>query len=62
MGTGTVLEDVSRSYGCVPRIIPHLNDYENLGVCLILLGKQTFPRERTEIIIADNGSKGCDPN
>ena len=37
-------------------IVPHLNDYENLDVCLTMLGAQSFPPDRTEIIIADNGS------
>ncbi|HXE26145.1 MAG TPA: glycosyltransferase [Roseiarcus sp.] len=37
-------------------IVPHLDDYDNLDACLALLGEQTFPKDRTEIIIADNGS------
>jgi GT2 family glycosyltransferase len=37
-------------------IIPHLNDYDNLDACLTLLGRQSFPSDRTEIIVADNGS------
>jgi GT2 family glycosyltransferase len=37
-------------------IVPHLNDYENLNVCLALLQNQTFTSDRTEILVADNGS------
>jgi GT2 family glycosyltransferase len=37
-------------------IVPHLNDYDNLDACLTLLGEQSFPNDRTEIIVADNGS------
>src|SRR5271154_7313306 len=42
--------------GLVSVIMPHLNDYENLDACLTLLGAQSFPGDRTEIIVADNGS------
>ena len=44
------------SIGVVSVIVPHLDDYDNLDVCLTLLGEQTFPSDRTEIIVADNGS------
>ena len=37
-------------------VIPHLNDLANLDACLTLLEQQTWPRDRTEIIVADNGS------
>src|ERR1700733_5206815 len=37
-------------------IMPHLNDYDNLDACLRLLQAQSFPSDRTEIIVADNGS------
>jgi GT2 family glycosyltransferase len=37
-------------------IVPHFDDYENLSVCLTLLQNQSFAKERTEIIVADNGS------
>jgi glycosyltransferase involved in cell wall biosynthesis len=51
----------SLDIGLVSVIIPHLNDYDNLDACLKLLGEQSFPRDRTEIIIADNGSsRGLD--
>jgi GT2 family glycosyltransferase len=47
--------------GLVSVIVPHLNDYENLDACLTLLGAQSFPSDRTEVIIADNGSsRGLD--
>ena len=47
--------------GLVSVIIPHLNDYDNLDACLTLLQAQSFPGERTEIIVADNGSsRGLD--
>ena len=42
-------------------IVPHLNDYDNLDACLTLIGAQTFPGDRTEVIVADNGSsRGLD--
>jgi glycosyltransferase involved in cell wall biosynthesis len=37
-------------------IIPHYNDLEALDVCLSALARQSFPAERTEIIVADNAS------
>ena len=37
-------------------IVPHLDDYDNLDACLTLLAEQSFPGDRTEIIVADNGS------
>jgi GT2 family glycosyltransferase len=47
--------------GLVSVIVPHLNDYDNLDACLTLLQAQSFPGERTEIIVADNGSsRGLD--
>lgn len=48
--------DARRRPDLVSIVMPHLNDYDNLDACLTLLGQQTFPRERTEIIVADNGS------
>ena len=50
------LEARVRPAGLVSVIVPHLNDYDNLDACLTLLGEQSFPSGRTEIIIADNGS------
>jgi len=37
-------------------IIPHYNDLEALDACLSALAGQSFPAERTEIIVADNAS------
>src|SRR6202050_4033943 len=42
--------------GLVSVIVPHLDDYDNLDTCLRLLQAQSFPGDRTEIIIVDNGS------
>jgi glycosyltransferase involved in cell wall biosynthesis len=39
-------------------VIPHYNDLENLTGCLASLRRQTWPRERFEIIVADNNSGG----
>lgn len=37
-------------------IVPHYNDPEGLEICLAALGRQTFPAERVEIVVADNNS------
>ena len=37
-------------------IIPHFNDLAALRICIGHLDAQTFPRERFEVIVADNGS------
>jgi glycosyltransferase involved in cell wall biosynthesis len=37
-------------------VIPHYNDLENLARCLDLLERQTWPRDRFEVIVADNNS------
>lgn len=37
-------------------IIPHYEDLANLDVCLTLLERQSMPRDRFEIIVADNRS------
>jgi GT2 family glycosyltransferase len=42
--------------GLVSVVVPHLNDYENLDGCLALLQRQSFAKDRTEVIVADNGS------
>ena len=42
-------------------IVPHLDDYENLDACLAMLQEQSFPSDRTEVVVADNGSsRGLD--
>ena len=47
--------------GLVSVIVPHLDDYDNLDACLTLLGEQSFPDDRREVIVADNGSsRGLD--
>jgi glycosyltransferase involved in cell wall biosynthesis len=47
--------------GLVSVVVPHLNDYDNLDACLTLLAAQSFPGDRTEVIVADNGSsRGLD--
>ncbi|MBY0337408.1 MAG: glycosyltransferase [Acetobacteraceae bacterium] len=38
-------------------IIPHYNDLAGLGLCLPALAAQTWPRDRFEIVIADNNSR-----
>jgi GT2 family glycosyltransferase len=49
------------SISLVSVIVPHLDDYDNLRACLALLEQQSFPSDRTEIIVADNGSsRGLD--
>src|SRR3984957_19059455 len=50
--------DASLGVGLVSVIVPHLNDYDNLDTCLRLLQGQSFPSDRTEVIVADNGSSG----
>jgi GT2 family glycosyltransferase len=42
--------------GFVSVIVPHLDDYDNLDRCLSLLQAQSFPGDRTEVIVVDNGS------
>lgn len=37
-------------------IIPHLNDPHRLGDCLALLHCQSYPADRTRILVVDNGS------
>ena len=50
-----------RTINLVSVIVPHLDDYDNLNTCLSLLEAQSYPRTRTEIIVADNGSsRGID--
>jgi GT2 family glycosyltransferase len=46
----------SSASGLVSVVVPHLNDYNNLHICLTLLQNQSFAGDRTEIIVADNGS------
>src|SRR5215467_7698491 len=39
-------------------VIPHYNQLEALARCLAALSRQTMPRERFEVIVADNNSAG----
>src|SRR5271170_2665645 len=57
-GQAAPLEATARPsvVGLVSVIIPHLDDYENLDTCLRLLQAQSFPGDRTQIIVVDNGS------
>jgi GT2 family glycosyltransferase len=38
-------------------IVPHLNDLPGLTSCIAALERQTLPRDRFEIVVADNGSQ-----
>ena len=42
-------------------IIPVYNDYDRLRMCLHALENQSYPRERFEIIVVDNGSSPLPP-
>ena len=43
-------------------IVPHFNDLDGLRLCLAGLRRQTWPRDRFEVIVADNNSScGLDP-
>lgn len=37
-------------------VVPHYSDLSNLDRCLAALEQQDYPRERFEIVVADNGS------
>lgn len=37
-------------------VIPHLNDHDRLARCLDLLRRQTYPAERFQVTVVDNGS------
>jgi len=37
-------------------IVPHYRDFHRLDLCLTALGRQTYPSERIEIVVADNAS------
>ncbi len=42
-------------------IIPHLNQYQALALCLQSIAEQDYPREQLEVLVVDNGSKEpCD--
>ncbi|MGH7023389.1 MAG: glycosyltransferase family 2 protein [Caulobacteraceae bacterium] len=58
MDTAGKLEDRGEATATplVSVIVPHYNDLAGLALCLADLGRQTFPRERFEIVVADNAS------
>lgn len=37
-------------------VVPHFNDLLRLDQCLARLERQTFPRDRFDVLVADNGS------
>lgn len=47
---------MNSQYPFVSVIIPHYNDHIRLGHCLTQLEHQTYPADRYEIIVIDNGS------
>lgn len=47
---------MSESRPRVSVIIPHYNDLGGLEICLASLEAQTYPADRFEIVVADNGS------
>ena len=49
-------ESPVQSAPLVSVIVPHFNDVERLNLCLAALQRQSLPRDRFEIIVADNGS------
>ena len=55
--TGAILDN-SAAAGAplISVVIPHYNDLDNLRLCLSLLERQTLPRNRFEIVVADNNS------
>jgi len=37
-------------------VVPHYHDLGGLALCLAALGNQTYPKDRLEVVIADNAS------
>ncbi|MDB5462770.1 MAG: hypothetical protein JWP23_1159, partial [Phenylobacterium sp.] len=37
-------------------IVPHYRDLSGLALCLSALGRQSYPKDRFEVIVADNAS------
>lgn len=37
-------------------IVPHFRDFEHLDICLASLAAQTYPKDKVEVIVADNAS------
>src|SRR4051794_296822 len=53
----TAMSTASDNKPFVSIIIPVYNDGERLRTCLTALSKQTYPAERFEVLVIDNGSK-----
>lgn len=49
-------ESASALTPVVSVIIPHYNDLPALNRCLVSIAEQTFPADRTEVIVCDNAS------
>ena len=60
MGSTNAVETDNRPADIVPPfvsvIVPHFNDLGGLVLCLADLERQTWPRDRFEIVVADNAS------
>jgi glycosyltransferase involved in cell wall biosynthesis len=52
------MSDEDQAIPFVSVIVPHYNDLENLATCVAQLRRQAWPRERCEIVVADNNSAG----
>jgi GT2 family glycosyltransferase len=52
------MSDEDQAIPFVSVIVPHYNDLENLARCVAQLRRQAWPRERCEIVVADNNSAG----
>ena len=57
VGVSTAGQSSAGSAPFVSVIVPHFNDLANLVRCLDLLERQTWPRDRFEVIVADNNSR-----
>jgi len=57
-GVAPVAAAPDRAPPMVSVIVPHYNDLPGLDRCLQALERQTYPRDRFEIIVADNNSPG----
>ena len=60
MGSTNAVERENRPADIAPPlvsvIVPHFNDLGGLALCLADLERQTWPRDRFEIVVADNAS------
>jgi cellulose synthase/poly-beta-1,6-N-acetylglucosamine synthase-like glycosyltransferase len=53
---GIFILESSTQFSRISVIVPHYNDVEGLSRCLDALERQTYPRDRFEIIVGDNNS------